>query len=100
MRVIDSTQLAGRSRPTPRILQFGGGNFLRAFVDWKIDRMNEAAGTDWGVIVIRSIAGGNAHSLNEQDGTLHRPQPRRRRNGRARRRVTRCRLRTTRDFRL
>lgn len=60
--------LNGRKRPTVRILQFGEGNFLRAFADWKIDRMNERAGADWGVQVVRPIAGGNPHSLNEQDG--------------------------------
>jgi tagaturonate reductase len=58
----------GRSRPTPRILQFGEGNFLRAFFDWKVDRMNEASGGDWGVVIVRPIDGGNPHTLNEQDG--------------------------------
>ncbi|CAH2601242.1 Altronate oxidoreductase [Rhodovastum atsumiense] len=68
MRTIDVSDLQGRPRPTPRVLQFGEGNFLRAFVDWKIDRMNEAGLEDWGVIVIRPIPGGNPKSLNEQDG--------------------------------
>ncbi|TBW32797.1 tagaturonate reductase [Siculibacillus lacustris] len=68
MKSLDASFLGGRPRPTPRILQFGEGNFLRAFVDWKIDRMNESAGTDWGVVVVRPIAGGNPHTLNEQDG--------------------------------
>ena len=68
MTSLSSSLFAGRRRPTPRILQFGEGNFLRAFVDWKIDRMNEAAGTDWGVVVVRPIAAGNPHRLDEQDG--------------------------------
>jgi tagaturonate reductase len=68
MKPLDSSFLAGRARPRPRILQFGEGNFLRAFVDWKIDRMNEAGHLDWGVVVVRPIAGGNPHFLNEQDG--------------------------------
>lgn len=68
MTTIDASALNGRSRPRARILQWGEGNFLRAFVDWKIDRMNEAGGLDWGVIVVRPIAGGNPHWLNEQDG--------------------------------
>ena len=65
---IDAAALGGRPRPMPRILQWGEGNFLRAFVDWKIDQMNEKGGLDWGVIVVRPIAQGNPHSLNEQDG--------------------------------
>jgi len=68
MQQLNASHLGGKPRPTPRILQFGEGNFLRAFVDWKIDRMNEKAGSDWGVIVVRPIAGGNPHTLNEQDG--------------------------------
>ncbi|MDR3373512.1 MAG: tagaturonate reductase [Ancalomicrobiaceae bacterium] len=68
MKSLDASFAGGRSRPRPRILQFGEGNFLRAFVDWKIDLMNEAGGLDWGVIVVRPIAGGNPHWLNEQDG--------------------------------
>ncbi|WP_237154727.1 tagaturonate reductase [Oryzibacter oryziterrae] len=65
---LSAAQLGGRSRPTERILQFGEGNFLRAFVDWKIDRMNEAGGLDWGVVLVRPIAAGNPRWLNEQDG--------------------------------
>ncbi|WP_370674836.1 tagaturonate reductase [Pleomorphomonas sp. PLEO] len=68
MNPIDASALKGRSRPRARILQWGEGNFLRAFVDWKIDRMNEAGGLDWGVVIVRPIAGGNPHWLNEQDG--------------------------------
>ena len=68
MQSLNLSHLGGRPRPAPRILQFGEGNFLRAFVDWKIDRMNEKAGSDWGVVIVRPIAGGNPISLNEQDG--------------------------------
>ncbi len=57
-----------RPRPTPRILQFGGGNFLRGFIDWKIDRMNEAADLDWGVVILRSIGSAEGSSLNAQGG--------------------------------
>ncbi len=68
MKSLDQSFLGGRPRPTPRILQFGEGNFLRAFVDWKIDRLNEAAGSDFGVVVVRPIAGGNPKFLDAQDG--------------------------------
>jgi tagaturonate reductase len=68
MNRISDRHLNGRRRPTPRILQFGGGNFLRGFIDWKIDRMNEAAGTDWGIIILRSVGGRDGSELNEQDG--------------------------------
>ncbi|MBB4265785.1 tagaturonate reductase [Roseospira visakhapatnamensis] len=64
----DHPAARGLRRPTPRILQFGEGNFLRAFFDWKVDRLNERADGDWGVVIVRPIAGGNPASLNEQDG--------------------------------
>jgi tagaturonate reductase len=65
---ISARHLNGRPRPTPRILQFGGGNFLRGFIDWKVDRMNEAAGTDWGIVILRSVGGRDGSALNEQHG--------------------------------
>ncbi len=55
-------------RPRARILQFGGGNFLRGFLDWKVEGMNRAAGTDWGIIVLRSLGGVADSALNAQDG--------------------------------
>ena len=61
-------QIEGRARPTPRVLQFGQGGFLRAFLDWKIDLINARGGLDWGVVVVRSLERGDAPSLNDQDG--------------------------------
>lgn len=51
-----------------RVLQFGEGNFLRAFVDWQIDAMNQQAGFGAGVVVVQPLAGGLAEGLNAQDG--------------------------------
>lgn len=68
MEPLSSHHLNGRPRPTPRILQFGGGNFLRGFIDWKIDRMNQVAGTDWGIVILRSVGGREGSALNDQDG--------------------------------
>nr|WP_312292058.1 tagaturonate reductase [Clostridium chromiireducens] len=52
---------------TERVLQFGEGNFLRAFVDWQIDKMNEEANFNGSVVVIQPQEGGLVHKLNEQD---------------------------------
>lgn len=59
------------SRPTPKIIQFGEGNFLRAFFDWQIDQINDLPGENWGITVVRPIPGGVPFSLNEQDGLYH-----------------------------
>jgi len=51
-----------------RILQFGEGNFLRAFVDVMIQEMNQKAGFDSSVIVVQPIENGMVDLLNSQNG--------------------------------
>lgn len=53
-----------------RVLQFGEGNFLRAFVDYFIDVMNEKAGFNSKVVLVQPIGGGDMirNFINEQDG--------------------------------
>lgn len=51
-----------------RVLQFGEGNFLRAFVDYFIDVMNEKAGFNSKVILCQPISQGLASKINEQEG--------------------------------
>jgi len=51
-----------------KVLQFGEGNFLRAFVNHFIDEMNEKAGFNGKVVVTQPIAQGLANMINEQDG--------------------------------
>ncbi|MBD8261497.1 tagaturonate reductase [Pantoea agglomerans] len=51
-----------------RVIQFGEGNFLRAFIDWQIDWLNEHQGTDAGIVVVRPRNREVSDSLNQQDG--------------------------------
>jgi len=53
---------------TERILQFGEGNFLRAFANWMIHEMNKKAAFDAGVVVVQPIDQGLVKMLNDQDG--------------------------------
>ena len=53
---------------TERILQFGEGNFLRAFANWMIHEMNKKADFDAGVVVVQPIDQGLVKMLNDQDG--------------------------------
>ena len=53
---------------TERILQFGEGNFLRAFANWMIQQMNTTAHFDGGVVVVQPIDLGLVDMLNDQDG--------------------------------
>ena len=51
-----------------RVLQFGEGNFLRAFVDYFFDMANEKAGFHGKVVLCQPIASGMADFINEQEG--------------------------------
>ncbi|MDO4343893.1 MAG: tagaturonate reductase [Eubacteriales bacterium] len=53
-----------------RVLQFGEGNFLRAFVECWIDKMNEKAGFNSKVVLVQPIGGGDMvrNFINEQEG--------------------------------
>ncbi len=51
-----------------RVLQFGEGNFLRAFVDWIVDNLNEKAGFDGNVMMVQPLANGMGDMINAQKG--------------------------------
>ncbi len=51
-----------------KILQFGEGNFLRAFVDYSIDKLNKETEFNAGIVVVQPIENGMVKLLNEQDG--------------------------------
>lgn len=51
-----------------RVLQFGEGNFLRAFVDYFIDILNEKTGFNSKVVLCQPIAPGLGDMINEQEG--------------------------------
>lgn len=51
-----------------RILQFGEGNFLRAFTNWIIDKMNKEADFCSGVLVVQPLNQGLVQTINDQDG--------------------------------
>ena len=51
-----------------KIMQFGEGNFLRAFVDWIVDSMNKKANFNAGVVVVQPMPFGRVKELSEADG--------------------------------
>ena len=51
-----------------KVMQFGGGNFLRAFVDWMIDVLNKETGFNGGVAIIKPTRGGDYAELKAQEG--------------------------------
>lgn len=55
-------------RRPERILQFGGGNFLRGFADWVVHVMNEKLDYNAGIVVVQSVSPTGARQYNDQDG--------------------------------
>ncbi|MBC3845005.1 tagaturonate reductase [Winogradskyella echinorum] len=51
-----------------KFIQFGEGNFLRAFVDYAIQQLNTKADFNAGVAVIQPIERGMVDMLNDQNG--------------------------------
>jgi tagaturonate reductase len=64
-------QTAPNKQYTERIIQFGEGNFLRAFIDWIVWNMNDKAGFDSSVVVVQPIPNGMVETLNAQNGLYH-----------------------------
>ena len=53
------------SRPE-KIIQFGEGNFLRGFVDWIVQIMNETTDFNGSVAIVQPIEKGLCKNLEEQ----------------------------------
>lgn len=70
MKLNRTTAPQAKTYPT-RILQFGEGNFLRAFTDWIVNRMNNEIGFNAGIEVIQPLPNGMVEMLNRQDGLYH-----------------------------
>ncbi|MDI7690798.1 tagaturonate reductase [Cronobacter malonaticus] len=67
MKTLNRRDFPGALWPE-RIIQFGEGNFLRAFIDWQVDLLNEHTDLNAGVVVVRPIASDFPPSLSTQDG--------------------------------
>lgn len=70
MKSLNRQNVQAKTYPE-RIIQFGEGNFLRAFVDWIVFNMNQKAGFNSSVVVVQPIEKGMVDVLNAQDGLYH-----------------------------
>ena len=64
-------QTAVKTQRPERIIQFGEGNFLRAFVDWIVWNMNQKTDFNGSVVVVQPIEKGMVDMLNAQDDLYH-----------------------------
>lgn len=68
MKRLNSDNWTAYKQYPEKVLQFGEGNFMRAFVDWQIHTMNQKTDFNGGVVVVQPLANGLAEMLNDQDG--------------------------------
>lgn len=50
-----------------KVIQFGEGNFLRAFTDWMIQKMNDETDFNGNVVIVQPLATGLCQVLEEQN---------------------------------
>ncbi|MBR4898282.1 MAG: tagaturonate reductase [Prevotella sp.] len=62
---------APKSVMPEKVIQFGEGNFLRAFVDWIIWNMDQKTNFNGSVVVVQPLSGGMIDWLNGQDCLYH-----------------------------
>ncbi len=66
MEVLNKKMTGKKERPV-KVVQFGEGNFLRAFVDYMIDIANEQGKFDGDIVLIKPIEFGNLDNFHRQD---------------------------------
>ncbi len=71
MERLNRTSAPQAKQYTEKVIQFGEGNFLRAFIEWIIWKTNQKTDFNASVVVVQPIEKGMVSWLNEQDGLYH-----------------------------
>ncbi len=71
MERLNRTSAPQAKRYTEKVIQFGEGNFLRAFIEWIIWKTNQKTDFNGSVVIVQPIEKGMVGWLNEQDGLYH-----------------------------
>ena len=66
MQVLNKEMISKKERPI-KVVQFGEGNFLRAFVDYMIDIANEKTDFNGDIVLVKPIEFGNLEIFHKQD---------------------------------
>ncbi len=61
-------EVAKKEKRPVKVLQYGEGNFLRAFVDWIIDQLNEKSDFNGDVMLVQPLKNGLCDMINDQKG--------------------------------
>lgn len=67
-KILNRTNLGLNTNFPIKVVQFGEGNFLRAFVDFAFQRLNQEADFNAGIAVVQPIDRGLVDLLNKQEG--------------------------------
>lgn len=68
MQSIQEAKGVSRQLGPEKILQFGEGNFIRAFADWMIHLANQEGHYDGSVVMVQPIQQGLSEVINQQQG--------------------------------
>lgn len=68
MKDLNRTNFKTKGERPIKILQFGEGNFLRAFVDWILQNLNDSGVINADVAVVQPMPMGRVEDLAKQDG--------------------------------
>ncbi|MFC7395040.1 tagaturonate reductase [Scopulibacillus cellulosilyticus] len=68
MKKLSKSIVENYEKHPEKVLQFGEGNFLRAFVDWQIEVMNKTADFNGSIVVVQPRGSKKIEKLNEQNG--------------------------------
>jgi tagaturonate reductase len=67
-KVLNRTNLELKNKLPIKIVQFGEGNFLRAFIEYAFQKLNKEVNFNAGIAVVQPINRGMVKVLNDQDG--------------------------------
>lgn len=68
MMISIADTVSSRKKRPIKVIQFGEGNFLRAFVDYMIDILNEKELFDGGIVLVKPISFGSLEQFHTQKG--------------------------------
>lgn len=71
MKKLNRNEIKHGAKKPIKIIQFGEGNFLRGFVDWIFDIINDKTDFNGGVQIIQPLQNGMGEMINQQDGLYH-----------------------------
>ncbi|MEN1785958.1 MAG: tagaturonate reductase [Bacteroidota bacterium] len=71
MKQLNRRTAPDRPKRPIKIIQFGEGNFLRGFVDWMVDILNERTNFNGNIQIVQPLPNGMEAMINTQDGLYH-----------------------------